>query len=118
MNVIPFIGPILGALIGVLITISSNVDLPFYDETMPLIFKVLAAFATMQLIDNFLLQPNIFSKSVKAHPLEIFVIILMFGKVWGVLGMVLAIPAYTVLRVLAKVFLSEYKLVQKLTGGL
>ena len=72
----------------------------------------------MQLLDNFILQPQIFSASVKAHPLEIFICVLVGAKIGGILGMVLAIPVYTVLRVIAKVFLSEFKIVQKITGGM
>ena len=78
----------------------------------------IAVFAMMQLLDNFILQPNIFSKSVKAHPLEIFVIILIGAKLGGVMGMILAIPAYTIFRVIAKVFLSEFKIVQSITRGI
>ena len=79
---------------------------------------IVLVFAFMQLLDNFILQPNIFSKSVKAHPLEIFLIILIGAKLGGILGMVIAIPLYTILRVLAKVFFSEFKLVQRITKGL
>ena len=64
MNIIPYIGPILGASFAVLITLSSNLALPFYDEMLPLLFKVMGVFMVMQLLDNFILQPNIFSKSV------------------------------------------------------
>jgi len=118
MNIIPYIGPILGASFAVLITLSSNLALPFYDEMLPLLFKVMGVFMVMQLLDNFILQPNIFSKSVKAHPLEIFLIVLMGAKIGGILGMVVAIPIYTVLRVLAKVFFSEFKVVQSITKNL
>ena len=118
MNIIPYIGPILGASFAVLITLSSNLALPFYDEMLPLLFKVMGVFMVMQLLDNFILQPNIFSKSVKAHPLEIFIVVLMGAKIGGIIGMVVAIPIYTVLRVLAKVFLSEFKVVQSITKGI
>ena len=84
----------------------------------PQLFKVLVVFATMQALDNFVLQPTIFSKSVKAHPLEIFLIVLIGAEIGGVLGMVLAIPAYTALRVVGKVFLSEFKVVQQLTKNI
>ena len=120
INVIPYLGPIIGAAFGVFITISSNLDLglDFYSEMLPLILKVIAAFGAMQLLDNFLLQPFIFSNSVLAHPLEIFIIILIGAKLSGILGMILAIPVYTVIRVIARAFLSEFKIVQKLTGHL
>ena len=52
---------------------------------------------------------------MKAHPLEIFVVILIAGSVAGIVGMLLAIPAYTVLRVFAKEFFSQVSLVRKLT---
>jgi len=90
----------------------------FYDVMLPKIIKTVIVFAVLQLLDNFLVQPNIFSRSVKAHPLEIFLGVLMGAKIGGVAGMVLAIPAYTVLRVLAKVFLSEFEVVKRLTAGM
>ncbi len=118
MNVIPYIGPLLGASFAIIITLSSNLELSFYSELLPLMSKVLIVFMIMQMVDNFLLQPFIFGKSVKAHPLEIFIIVLMGAKLGGIPGMVLAIPAYTVLRVVAKVFLSEFKIVQRITRGM
>ena len=118
INVIPYLGPLIGAIFGVFITISSNLDLEFYTQMMPLLLKVVAVFGAMQLLDNFILQPYIFSNSVLAHPLEIFIIILIGAKLNGIVGMILAIPVYTIIRVIARVFLSEYKIVQKLTGGI
>ena len=118
INVIPYLGPLIGAVFAIFITISSNLDLEFYSEMMPLLLKVVAVFGAMQMLDNFILQPYIFSNSVLAHPLEIFIIILIGAKLNGITGMILAIPVYTILRVIARVFLSEYKIVQKLTGGI
>lgn len=115
MNVIPYIGPIFGLTAAALITISSNVDLPFYDGIFPILIKVCVVLLIVQLLDNFILQPTIFSKSVKAHPLEIFLVVLIGAQLGGVMGMILAIPAYTIIRVLGKVFFSEYKLVQRIT---
>lgn len=118
INVIPYIGPIIGAVTGVLITMTSHSDLPFYEGLMPLVLKVIIAFISIQIIDNLLLQPNIFSKSVKAHPLEIFIVVLIGAKIGGILGMVVAIPFYTAFRVVGKVFLSEFKVIQSLTKHL
>ncbi|HHM21931.1 MAG TPA: AI-2E family transporter [Bacteroidetes bacterium] len=115
LNVIPYIGPMIGAVFGIIFTISSGLDLDFYSEMLPQIIKVAATFAVAQMIDNYFVQPFIFSSSVLAHPLEIFIIVLMGAKINGVLGMVLAIPAYTVLRAVAKAFLSEFHIVQHLT---
>ncbi len=118
MNVIPYIGPLLGASFAAIITFTSNLDLSFYDELLPVLGKVAIVFIIMQMIDNFIIQPFIFGKSVKAHPLEIFLIVLVGAKLGGILGMVLAIPVYTVLRVIGKVFLSEFKLIQRLTRSI
>jgi predicted PurR-regulated permease PerM len=118
MNVIPYIGPIIATGVGVMITLSSNMELSFYDEMIPLLTKVIMVFIITRLIDDIILQPNIFSKSVKAHPLEIFIIVLVGAKIGGILGMVLAIPFYTAFRVIGKVFLSEFKVIQKLTRNM
>jgi predicted PurR-regulated permease PerM len=70
------------------------------------------------LVDNFFSQPFIFSKSVKSHPLEIFLVIIISGLLFGVLGMIVAVPAYTALKVVLKEFLSENKIVKQLTKNL
>lgn len=115
LNVIPYLGPIIGAAFGVIFTISANLDSDFYGYLLPLIIKVVAVFIGAQMLDNYVSQPMIFSTSVMAHPLEIFLVVLMGAKINGVLGMVLAIPAYTVLRAVARAFLSEFNIVQHLT---
>lgn len=69
-------------------------------------------------IDNILFQPLIYSSSVKAHPLEIFLVILAAGNMAGIVGMFLAIPTYTIIRVVAKEFFENMKLVRKLTENL
>lgn len=116
-NVVPYLGPILGMIFGVFITISSHLDLEFA-ILLPMSLKVLAAFFITQMIDNNFLGPMILSKSVQAHPLEIFIVTLIAAKLGGVLGMVIGIPVYTVLRVIARIFFGELKLVQRLTEHL
>jgi predicted PurR-regulated permease PerM len=63
-------------------------------------------------------QPLIFSNRVLAHPLEIFLVTLIGAKLGGITGMVLAIPAYTVLRVIARAFFNQFRFVQKMTDSL
>ncbi len=117
-NVVPYVGPFIGATIGLLLTITASLDLEFYSQMLPLLGKVALVFMIMQMVDNFILQPFIFSNRVYAHPLEIFIIVLIGAQVGGVLGMVLAIPAYTVIRVIAKNFLSEFDIIKNMTQGL
>ena len=118
VNVIPYLGPLLGASLGVLIALTTSLHLDFEAQLFPLLFKVALVFVCAQIIDAFVVQPNVLGSSVKAHPLEIFIVILMAGTIGGVLGMVLAIPVYTILRVIAREFLSEYKVVESLTRPL
>jgi predicted PurR-regulated permease PerM len=102
-------GYALGTLLCVVTSVSTGV--PF----LPLELKLLLVFFAVQVIDMVFLQPAIYSNSVKAHPLEIFLVILLAGSLAGVLGMLIAIPTYTVLRVFAKEFFNNFRVVQKLT---
>ena len=115
-NVIPYVGPILGIAFGGFITISSNLDMEFA-LLWPMLLKMAGAYIATQFVDNNFVGPMIFSKSLEAHPLEIFIVTLVAAKLGGIVGMVLGIPIYTVLRVIAGTFFSEFKLVQRLTGG-
>lgn len=113
LNVIPYIGPWIGGIIGVLISMT-EIGLNIPDAGVVIITLALIFFMT-HMIDVFLFQPYIYSNSVQAHPLEIFIVILIAASLGGIIGMLVAIPAYTVIRVFAKEFFSNFKLVQKLT---
>jgi len=117
-NIIPFLGPWIAAALGILLTITGNIGLDFNSEILPLIYKLIAVFVVVRLIDDFILQPLIYSKSVKAHPLEIFLVIIVAASIGGVIGMMLAIPVYTVLRVIAKEFFNHFKFVQEITKNM
>lgn len=118
MNVIPYLGPIIGAALGVLIGATGNLSTGAYENIGPISLIIVFTFAGAKLIDDFILQPLIYSRSVKAHPIEIFLIILMAGSLAGIPGMILAIPGYTVLRIIAKQFFNQSKLVQKITENI
>ena len=119
INIIPYLGPIIGATFGIALSLLSHVEGGGVDSEIPaMVLKVLAVFSVAQLTDNFVLQPLIFSKSVKAHPLEIFVVIMAAGMIAGVLGMILAVPTYTFIRIVAREFFQGYKVVQGLTKDL
>src|SRR5574344_249070 len=110
-----FIGVFIGGAMGLIITITSFLSTDASLSIAPIVLKFAIVFAIVKLIDDFVLQPLIYSKSVKAHPLEIFVVILMAGEIGGVIGMILAIPTYTFLRIIAKEFFSNWKFVQQIT---
>ena len=118
INVIPYIGPFIGILFGLVTIFISHLHLGFTPELGWLMFWSYLVYQAIQLIDNLVFQPYIFSSSVKAHPLEIFLVILIAASFAGILGMILAIPLYTILRVISKEFFSGFKLVQKITEKL
>ncbi|MGJ5641005.1 AI-2E family transporter [Formosa sp. S-31] len=117
LNLIPYIGPLISAILMAVLTLSSNLQHEF-SVILPTVIYVLIGFGVAQLIDNFFSQPIIFSRSVKSHPLEIFLVIIIAGILFGIIGMVIAVPAYTALKVILKEFLSENKIVKHLTKNL
>ena len=116
LNVIPYVGPLIGEAVGVVLAVilkyGTGVGLGVNIWVFALI--VLAIMLTTQLVDNFVYQPLIYSTSIKASPLEIFIVILLAGHIGGVVGMLVAIPAYTVVRVIASRFFPDLKLVKRL----
>jgi len=118
LNIIPYIGPWLGGAIVIVMGIASTLTGGVSVEVVNLVIYMIITIAVAQLIDNNILQPLIYSKSVSAHPLEIFIVILAAGSFAGIAGMILAIPAYTVLRVLAREFFDNFTAVRKITSGL
>jgi len=118
LNIIPFLGPIIGTVLIVFLTMTSNLDASFASVTLPKTIYVLIGFTIGQLIDNFLTQPYVFSTSVKSHPLEIFIVILVGGLLFGPLGMIIAVPSYTALKVIFKEFYAHNKIVKALTKNM
>jgi len=118
INIIPYLGPLIGGSLGIIIgTLSMLGEVPDVNVIW-LISKMLIVFSAAQLTDNFVLQPLIFSKSVKAHPLEIFFVIMISGTLFGIIGMILAVPIYTFLRIIGKEFFNGFKIVQGLTKNI
>ncbi|MDG1652616.1 MAG: AI-2E family transporter [Flavobacteriaceae bacterium] len=115
LNLIPYLGPIIGGVLMLLLTMSSFIGADFSTVILPKTGYVMIGFVLGQLIDNFFSQPFIFSNSVKSHPLEIFIVILASGTLLGPVGMIIAIPLYTTIKVIAQEFLTENKIVKSLT---
>jgi predicted PurR-regulated permease PerM len=120
LNIIPYVGPIIGEVLGALLCMvlkyGAGVGLDVNIWFFALI--VLAIMLSVQLVDNFVLQPLIYSTSIQASPLEIFIVMLMASQLGGILGMLAAIPAYTVIRVFAGRFFYDKKLVRRLMPDL
>ena len=118
LNLIPYVGPMIGAVLMFILSMTSNIGLNFQEEILPTTIYVMIGYLIAQLIDNFASQPLIFSKTTKSHPLEIFLVIIIGGLLFGVIGMITAVPCYTALKVVLKEFLSDNKIVKSLTKDL
>ncbi|MEE0962101.1 MAG: AI-2E family transporter [Bacteroidales bacterium] len=118
MVILPYLGVLIGGGIGLVICLTTYLSVDASLDIVPIILKFVAVFSAVKLIDDFVLQPLIYSKSVKAHPLEVFLVILMAGELGGVIGMILAIPVYTLFRIIAKEFFIKWKFIKKITANL
>ncbi len=109
LNIIPYLGPIIGVGLSLIMTVTTLLPLsPDGALLTNAVVKVFIAFGIAKLVDDFVLQPLIYGKSVKAHPVEIFVVILIAGQIGGIFGMIFAVPAYTLLRIVVKEFFGYY----------
>lgn len=116
LNVIPYVGPLIGEVIGVVLCVvlkygaGMGLGVPIWAFAVIVFGVMLSA----QLIDNFVYQPLIYSTSIKSTPLEIFIVLLIAGKMGGTLGLLVGIPVYTVIRVIAARFFYNHKAVRRL----
>ena len=105
LNVIPYVGPLIGGGIVVLITALHHISLHGLDLGLgSTALKVVSVIGIAQLLDNVLIQPMIYSKSTQLHPLEVFLIVLCGASLMGIGGMVVAVPLYSVLKMGVQVF--------------
>lgn len=118
LNVIPYVGPFIASILAGILTMLSNIGNDFQDVILPTTIYVSIGFFIVQLIDNNISSPIIFSKSVNSHPLEIFLVILIIGTLFGITGMIIAVPLYTTLKVIGKEFFPENKVIKILTKNL
>ena len=114
LNIIPYIGPLISIILMIILAATNNLDAFIFYEFLMNSIWLLSGFTIIQLIDNFLLQPYIFSSSIKSHPLEVFVVIIFSGLLFGIFGLIIAIPLYTTFKVIYNSFFDTKKLLQEL----
>ncbi|WP_343694770.1 AI-2E family transporter [Flavobacterium sp.] len=115
LNIIPYIGPIIGTILAAILTMISLIGQDFRSEILPTTIYVVIGFLLVQAIDNNISQPIISSKSVNSHPLEIFLITLISGITFGIVGMIIAVPLFTMIKVILKEFFPNNKIISVLT---
>lgn len=118
LNIIPYVGPLIGSVLAGVLTMLSFIGSDFQTETLPTTIYVMIGFFIVQLIDNNVSSPIIFSKSVNSHPLEIFLVILIAGILFGITGMIIAVPTFTILKVIGKEFFPENRIVKVITKNI
>mgnify|MGYP000582532736 CR=1 FL=1 len=118
LNIIPYVGPLISSILAAILTMINNLGGDFQTQLVPTTLFVLVGFWIVQLIDNNISQPFIFSKSVNSHPLEIFLVILISGFLFGIIGMIIAVPLYTILKVVGKEFFPDNKIIQIVTKNI
>ena len=118
LNIVPYIGPLIASVLAAILTMINNIGSDFQSEILPTTIYVLIGFWIVQIIDNNISQPLIFSKSVSSHPLEIFLVILIAGFLFGIVGMIIAVPLYTILKVIGKEFFPDNAVIRLLTKNI
>lgn len=118
LNIVPYIGPLIASVVAAILTMIGNLGGDFQTQMLPTTIYVMIGFWIVQLIDNNVSSPVIFSKSVSSHPLEIFLVVLVAGYLFGIVGMIVAIPCYTILKVFGKEFFPNNKIIQLLTKNI
>ena len=111
LNIIPYLGPLISIILMIILSVTSSLDIFLINDFITNSFWLFTGFVFIQLIDNFLLQPYIFSSSVKSHPLEVFIVIISAGLLFGIFGLIIAIPVYTTLKVIYQSFFNTKKMI-------
>ena len=98
-DLIPYIGPYIGGAAAVIVGFSQN---PMTG------IIVLSVAVIVQLIENYVLQPVVMSKTVELHPVTIIIGVLIFGHFFGIIGMILAMPIMSLIKVVYRFFATKY----------
>ena len=114
LNIIPYLGPLISVILMMVLSITSNLDNIVLDNYIFNSVFIFVGFSIIQFVDNFFLQPYIFSSSVKSHPLEVFIVIIFSGILFGIFGLIIAIPLYTTLKVIFVSFFDIRKIISNL----
>jgi len=96
-NMIPYLGPIVGAVPAILLTILSNSS-----DLGTVLIWIVVVFVLVQVIDNNLISPLVVSKSVNMHPITVVIAVVIGGNIGGVFGMLFAVPAWGIIKVTMK----------------
>jgi predicted PurR-regulated permease PerM len=95
LSIIPIVGNIIGYFIAIGVSLLTNGELPQ-------LIGITVTFAIAQFIDTYILQPIVLGDKVDVHPFFIILTVILGNEVWGVMGMVLAIPLFAIITVVCR----------------
>jgi predicted PurR-regulated permease PerM len=102
-NMIPYLGPVMGTIFGAFLYLGSGLP-------MSSIYGLIAAAAGAHVIDNILIAPAVLSHNVDLHPLTVALVLVTGGELLGTLGLLIAIPVASTIKVIAQEFYTNYQL--------
>lgn len=95
VNVVPYLGPLIGSSLAIIVTLLESGNLTD-------VFQVIILFLVIRLIDDLLIIPIVISKAVKIHPVIVLLAILVGEHMMGIIGMILAVPVYEIIKIILK----------------
>jgi predicted PurR-regulated permease PerM len=101
-NLIPYFGPIAGATIAIIVSILQT-------GSFHMALYVIIAFTLIKLFDDILIQPIVVARTVDMHPLVVLLSVLIGGKLFGILGMLLSVPIVGFMKVVARESINNYR---------
>lgn len=116
VNIIPYIGPLIAIGTGMILGVTGVVSEGMYAAIVPTIFKVLIAMLIVIVLDNVVYGPLIQGRSLKVHPVEIFLVIIAAGSFGGIAAMIIAVPSYAFLRIVGEEFFSQFRIFKQPKG--
>lgn len=113
--IVPYLGGIISMMMGVILGVTGVISAGEYAMIMPMALRIIAAMFVVQTIDNNVFAPLIQGKSVKAHPVEIFLVVIAAASLGGIAGMIVAVPVYGFVKIIAREFLSNFRIVRHIS---
>jgi predicted PurR-regulated permease PerM len=102
-NMIPYLGPVMGTIFGALLYLGSGLPISS-------VYGLIAAAAGAHVIDNIFIAPAVLSQNVDLHPLTVALVLVIGGELLGTVGLLIAIPVASTIKVIAQEFYANYRL--------
>lgn len=104
LTVVPFLGPIIGVLPALFVALATS---PM------MMFKVLLVLLVVQQLEGNLVTPQVMGKKLNIHPITVILLLIAAGSIYGFIGILIAIPLYSVIKIIIKDVWKFYRLRQK-----